>query len=81
MRVVNANDIKKKGITAACDDDETIITVRGKPRYVVLTLEKYQSLSEAELTMAVAEAQQDYKAGRYVVESVEEHFKRIKKRK
>lgn len=42
-------------------------------------MEKYQSLSEAELAMAVAEAQQDYEAGRYVVESVEAHLKRIKK--
>ena len=66
----------------ACDnDEETIDEIPGKPRYVVLTMEKYQSLSEAEVTMAAAEAQQDYEAGRYVVESVEKHSKRIKKRK
>ena len=82
MRIVNANDIKKKGITAVCDnDEETLVTVRGKLRYVVLTVEKYRSLSEAELTLAVAEAQQDYQAGRYVVESVEKHFERLKKQK
>ena len=71
MRVVNANDIKKKGLSVACDNEEaTLVTVRGKPRYVVLTVEKYHSLSEAELTLAIEESQQDYKAGRYVVESV-----------
>ncbi len=82
MRVVNANDIKKKGLSVACDNDEaTLVTVRGKPRYVVLTVEKYRSLSEVELTLAVAEAQEDYKAGRYAIESVEKHLKRLNKQK
>ena len=77
MRIVNANDIKKRGLSAICDDEETIVTIRGKPRYVVLTIKKYQALSEAELSLAVAEAKADYKAGRYVVESPEAHLKRI----
>jgi orotidine-5'-phosphate decarboxylase len=36
-----------------------------------------QILSEIELALAVAEARQDYKAGRYVVEPVEEHVQRM----
>jgi len=78
MQTINANDLKKHGITS-CSADETLITVRGRPAFVVLTLERYESLSMADLSFAVAEAQADYEAGRYVVESAEEHVKRITK--
>lgn len=77
MKAVNANDIKKRGLSATCIEDETLVTVRGRPKFVVLSIKKYEALGEAELTLAIAEAQQDYKIGRYVSETVEEHVKRI----
>lgn len=80
MGTVNANDIKKKGLSATCLEDETIIMVRGKPKFVVLSIKKYQVLNEAELTLAVTEAKQDYKAGRYVIGTIEKHLERITKK-
>lgn len=57
--------------------EEAIITVRGKQRYVVLSVDQYNYLRECELEAALAETHQDVAAGRTVSESVEDHIQRI----
>ena len=50
MSSVTANELKTKGISAVEsrleNDDEVLISVHGKDRYVVMTLEKYDRLRE-----------------------------------
>ncbi|MFC1690376.1 type II toxin-antitoxin system prevent-host-death family antitoxin [Pseudomonadota bacterium] len=81
MNAITANELKIRGISAVEDqlenEDEVIISVRGKDRYVVMSLEKFASLREFELDMAVKEARADYEAGNTVTESVEDHIKRV----
>jgi prevent-host-death family protein len=81
MNAITANELKIRGISAVEDqlenEDEVIISVRGKDRYVVMSLEKFASLREFELDMAVMEARADYEAGNTVTESVEDHVKRV----
>ena len=81
MQPITANELKTRGISIVeermADDDEVVISVRGKDRFVVMKLEKYARLREQELDLAVKEARADYDAGRLVAESVEEHMKRI----
>ena len=81
MNAITANELKIRGISAVEDqlenEDEVIISVRGKDRYVVMSLEKFASLREFELDMAVKEARADYEAGDTVTESVEDHIKRV----
>jgi prevent-host-death family protein len=81
MSSVTANDLKTRGISAVEDrleaGEDVIISVRGKDRYVVMSLEKYDQLREFELEMALREARADYEAGRVVTESVDEHMRRI----
>jgi PHD/YefM family antitoxin component YafN of YafNO toxin-antitoxin module len=81
MSAVVAGEIKKRGVSALAaalkGDDEAVITVRGKSRYVVLTMEKYNQLRESELTQAVREARADYKAGRIADKSVDDHMRRL----
>ena len=81
MNAITANELKIRGISAVEDqlenEDEVIISVRGKDRYVVMSLEKFASLREFELDMAVMEAKADYEAGNTVTESVEDHIKRV----
>jgi len=81
MNAITANELKIRGISAVEeqleDEDEIIISVRGKDRYVVMSLEKFASLREFELDMAVMEARADYEAGNTVTESVEDHMKRV----
>ena len=81
MNTITANELKIRGVSAVEDqlenEDEVIISVRGKDRYVVMSLEKFASLREFELDMAVKEARADYEAGNTVTESVEDHIKRV----
>ena len=81
MNTITANELKTRGISAVEDQlkngDEVIISVRGKDRYVVMSLEKFASLREFELDMAVKEARADYEAGNTVTECVEDHIKRV----
>ena len=79
--IVTANDLKIKGVSylesLVRKYKEIFITVRGKNRLVVLPIEEYERLKEAELEMAIREAEEDYKKGKYVAESAEQHFKRL----
>jgi len=79
---ITANDLKVKGITAIDDITssgyEAVITVRGKQKYVVMTIEEYNKLREYELAGAIIEARNDIKNGKFKKGSVEEHMKRLK---
>ncbi|MFI5293656.1 MAG: type II toxin-antitoxin system prevent-host-death family antitoxin [Thermodesulfovibrionales bacterium] len=79
--IVTANELKTKGISylegLLRKYKEIFISVRGKSRFVLLPIEEYERLKEADLEMAVREAEEDYKKGRFVVETAEKHFKRI----
>jgi PHD/YefM family antitoxin component YafN of YafNO toxin-antitoxin module len=76
-----ANDLKVKGVKAIEEEmehfDEVGITVRGKVKFVVMKVEKFDELREYELDKALAEARQDIKEGRFVIETLDEHIKRL----
>ena len=79
--IVTANDLKIKGVSylesLVRKYKEIFITVRGKNTLVVLPIEEYERLKEADLEMAIREAEDDYRKGKYVAESAEQHFKRL----
>jgi len=81
MNAVTANELKTRGISVVEDalktEEQVIISVRGVEKYVVMGLEKYARVREAELEMAVKEARADYVAGRTTTESVDDHMKRV----
>ncbi len=81
MNSITANELKLKGVTAveSCLEggDEVVISVRGKSKYVVMDLAKYEKLREYELEIALMEAKADVAAGRGVSESVADHMKRM----
>jgi hypothetical protein len=78
---ISANELKTKGVSRldeiTASGGEAIISVRGKNRYVVLTLEQYSHLRECELEAALVETRKDLKEGNIVEESVEDHLNRI----
>lgn len=80
-QLITANELKTKGVTVldaeTSDGSEVIITVRGKSKYVVLPIEKYNYLRECELDTALMETRKDIKNGKFLKESVEKHIKRI----
>lgn len=78
---ITANDLKVKGISAIEEITgsglEAVITVRGKQKYVVMTMEEYNKLREYELEAAINESKREIEAGRFHIESIEDHMKRI----
>lgn len=83
MNSITANELKTKGVSvvenALQSDDEAIITVRGKDKYVIIDMNKYNKLRDYELEIALLEARADVTKGRVQRESVAAHMKRVTK--
>ena len=83
MSDITANDLKTRGVTAletALDHvDEAVISVCGKPRYVVMDIAHYERLREAEIYAALQESRAAVARGDYVTETAEEHIARLQK--
>jgi hypothetical protein len=79
--ILTANELKTKGSTAlknaTSGNNEAIITIRGKSKYVILPIALYNRLRECELEIALIESKRDIKNGKFFGESVEGHIKRI----
>lgn len=83
MKTIAANDLKTRGVAsidaALADQEEAIISVRGKDRYVVMDLETYNRLRVCELEAALYQARREIAVGQGIEESVEEHLARLRK--
>ncbi len=79
--VITASELKVKGISfiekLLKKGQEVFVTVRGKKKYVILSLEEFERLKELELESIIRQAEKDYEEGRYVVETADEHFKKL----
>ena len=82
MTMITANDLKTKGISdierALQDAREVVISVRGKPRYVVMDITHYDYLRECEIAAGWAQTRADVAAGRYRREAADAHMARVK---
>jgi len=80
-KTISANDLKTKGISMVAEDvalyGEAVVTVRGKGKYVIIPIEKYNELREYELLAALAETRKAIAEGDYTIESVKDHIKKI----
>ncbi len=78
---ITANELKVKGVSIleqmTSNQNEAIITVRGKSKYVVLTIEEYNYLRECELEAALVESRKNIKEGKFYSDSIDEHLRRI----
>jgi len=78
--IITANEVKTKGVQAFANivDEWTsaFITVRGKPKYIVMTKERYNDIFERETLLALKEAKEDIKNGNFHT-SIENHLKEI----
>ncbi|MDQ6986267.1 MAG: hypothetical protein Q9M25_00515 [Mariprofundaceae bacterium] len=81
MQAITANELKTQGVsrisTALEMDDEAIISVRGKEKYVVMPIEQYHHLRECELAAALNEVRDEVNRGNAIEESVEAHIRRL----
>ncbi len=76
--IISANDLKVKGVSILehmlSTLDEVLISVRGKNKYVVVDMERYEYLRECELEQAYREVQANIKEGKSKVMSAKEHI-------
>ncbi|HKL53298.1 MAG TPA: type II toxin-antitoxin system prevent-host-death family antitoxin [Wenzhouxiangellaceae bacterium] len=83
MSDLTANDLKTRGVSALeqalGEHGEATISVRGQPRYVVMSLEHYERLREAEIASAWQEAKAAETSGDYIVEAASEHIARLQR--
>jgi len=83
MKAITANELKTRGVAsidaALLEEEEAIISVRGKDRYVVMEMETYNRLRVCELEAALYQAKQEVAEGKGIEESVEEHLARLRK--
>jgi hypothetical protein len=78
---IMANELKTRGVTlldeALKQDDEAIISVRGKSKYVVMDLEHYNYLRECELEAALIETHKEIQEGKAKILTADEHIKAL----
>lgn len=81
MSSVTANDLKTRGVAALeeslANSTEAVVSVRGKDRFVVMEVAQYHYLRECELDAALAQSRADVAAGRFVMESAQQHMDRL----
>ncbi len=79
---ITANELKTRGVAtiheALKDQDEVMISVRGRERYVVMDIDTYNQLRVCELEAAYYQAQREFAEGQEIVESVADHMARIR---
>ncbi len=81
MTILTANELKTKGVSGIDkilqEQEEVIISVRGKPRYVVVSLQQYEFLRERELEAAWYQVRAEVAEGDFRREGAQEHMTRV----
>ena len=81
MKTIPANDLKTRGVASIdavlSEQEEAVISVRGKERYVVMDLATYNRLRVCELEAALYQARREIDEGQGIEESVEDHLARL----
>jgi len=79
--VIPANDLKTKGVSIIESMleslDEVLISIRGKNKYVVVDMNRYNYLRECELEKALRDTEEDLKNGRSRVLTSDQHFEEL----
>ena len=78
---ITANEVKTNGVSIfekmLKKVDELIINVRGKNKYIVLDIERYNEFRKYELDIAHMKAIQDIDDGKYKTQTASEHIKEL----
>ncbi len=78
--IIQANSVKQRGVSIFDEFlakwDEIIIAVRGKKKYVVMDIKRYEELRASELDLAYKLVMEDYENGDYHTD-IEKHLQGI----
>ena len=79
--IITANEVKIKGVSLFSSllkkFDELTINVRGKNKFVVIDIERYNELRAMELDVAYMKTQEDLKSKNYKIQTAKEHIKEL----
>ena len=79
--VIPANELKTKGVSIIESMletlDEVLISIRGKNKYVVVDMNRYNYLRECELEKALRDTEEDLKNGCSRVLTSAQHFEEL----
>ncbi|HBM15820.1 MAG TPA: prevent-host-death protein [Lentisphaeria bacterium] len=79
--VITANELKTKGVSiiekVLKKDSEALISVRGKRKFIIMPVERYDELREMELHEALRQAKEDYRNGNVNKMDIDEHMKEL----
>ncbi|BAI79884.1 prevent-host-death family protein [Deferribacter desulfuricans SSM1] len=80
--IITANELKRRGVSLIDSlikkFDEVIISVRGKQKYVVLDIDRYEKLRNSEIEIAYLNVVKDLENNRYHTD-IESYIKNISK--
>jgi len=75
--MITANELKVKGVKAIEEQlaniQEVGISVRGKVKYVAMTIEQFEKMRAIELEYAYEQCKKDIAEGRFTT-SIDDHF-------
>lgn len=78
---ISANDVKTKGVSIFSNlldkFDELIINVRGKNKFVVINIARYNELRANELDLAHMQTMQDIENKNFKTQTAKEHIQDI----
>ncbi len=81
--MISANEVRSKGFSIIDKllqkYDEVVISFRGKKKFVVMDIDRFNELRKKELELAYKEVMKDYENGDYKIVSAKEHIENIKK--
>lgn len=75
MKTVSANELKTKGIQIV-GDEETLVSFRGKPKYLILPEKYIEEYEMYRLERALNDVEKDLKKGNFSTD-IEDHFREI----
>ena len=79
--MITANDLKVKGIKAIEKElqerDEAVITFRGKPKYIVLDIEEYETMRSLQIEAAYKELKKKKEQGKAYISDADTLIQRI----
>jgi len=81
--MLSATEVRNKGFNVIDKllqkYEEVVISFRGKKRFVVMDIDRFNELRKKELELAYKEVLEDYEKGNYKIVSAKEHIENIKK--
>jgi len=79
--MITANDLKVKGIKAIEKEleerDEAVISFRGKPKYIVLDIEEYETMRSLQIEIAYKELKKKKEQNKAYVSDADTLIQRI----